>query len=69
MDNWEPYAIGLVEMEGGLRVMGMVTGIEIDSLCVGQTLEVVFKVLYNDPEAGEVLTYMFAPTDNGVVVE
>ena len=26
MDNWAPYALGLVELPEGLRVMAMLTG-------------------------------------------
>lgn len=61
MDDWEPYAIGLVEVPEGLRVMAMLTGIGPDGPQIGMPLTLVAEALYVDDEGREVLTYKYAP--------
>ena len=63
MEPWEPYAIGLVELPEGLRVMGMLTGVGLDALEIGMPLELVVKPLYRDEAGQDVLTYAYAPAD------
>ena len=66
MEPWAPYAIGLVELPEGLRVMGMLTGCEPDDLRIGMALELVVEPLYRDEAGRDVLTYKFAPGAAGV---
>lgn len=61
MEEWEPYAIGLVELPEGLRVLGMLTGCPLDELRVDMPVELVTEPLYRDEEGREVLTYKYAP--------
>ena len=63
MEPWEPYAIGLVELPEGLRVMSMLTGVGLDALEIGMPLELVVKPLYRDEAGHDVLTYAYAPAD------
>ncbi len=65
MDNWSPYALGLVDLGDGLQVMGMLTGIALDEIMIGMPLKLVVEPLYADAENGETLTYKFAPADVG----
>ena len=60
MDNWAPYAIGLVDLGEGVEVMGMLSGIPFDAIRIGMPLMLVAECLFTDPELGPVLTYKFA---------
>lgn len=61
MDDWQPYALGLVELPEGLRVLGMLTGCPVGDLAVDMDLELVAEKLYVDEEGRDVLTYKYAP--------
>lgn len=66
MEPWEPYAIGLVELPQGLRVMGMMTGCRLDAIRIGMELELTAQALYRDEQGRDVTTYKFQPvTDPG----
>jgi uncharacterized OB-fold protein len=68
MDDWEPYALGLVELPEGLRVLSMLTGCSVDDLHVDMALELVVETLYVDDSGHDVLTYKYAPAaKNGAV--
>jgi uncharacterized OB-fold protein len=61
MDPWEPYAIGMVELGQGLRVMGMLTGCALDAIQIGMALELTVETLYRDEQGRDVATYKFRP--------
>jgi uncharacterized protein len=61
MDDWEPYALGLVELPEGIRVMGMLSGFDLDNIAIGQEVKLVSERLFTDAQRGEVMTYKFAP--------
>jgi uncharacterized protein len=61
MDNWQPYAIGLIDLGAGVEVMGMLTGLEFDAIRIGLPLRMVVETLYTDETRGAVATYKFAP--------
>ena len=61
MDDWAPYAIGLVDLGEGLRVMSMLTGAGIGALAIGMPMRLTTAALYADDEGTPVLTYAFAP--------
>lgn len=61
MDDWQPYAIGLVDLGEGLEVMGMLQGMALDAVAIGMAMRVVIAPLYTDPIRGVVTTYKFAP--------
>lgn len=67
VDDWKPYAIGLVEMAGGIRIMGILRGIEHAQLRIGQAVRLVSDMLFVDDDGAEVVTYMFAPADQAEV--
>ncbi len=60
-EPWAPYAIGLVELPEGLRVMGMLTCIAQDDLRIDLPAELVVEPLYRDDAGRDVLTYKYAP--------
>jgi uncharacterized protein len=56
-----PYAIGLVELPDGLRVLGMLTGVEPGALRIGMAVELTVEALGTDGSGREVLTYAWTP--------
>ena len=63
MDPWQPYAIGLVEIDEGLKVMAMLTGVDNDALVIDTPLRLVTERLCTDDEGRDVLTYKYTPRD------
>jgi uncharacterized OB-fold protein len=61
IDDWAPYAIGLVALPEGLKVMARLAGVELDALEIGTTVELVLEPLYRDESGHDVLTYAYAP--------
>ena len=61
MEPWQPYAIGMVELAQGLRVMGMLTGCPLGAIQIGMALELTTEPLYRDEQNRDVLTYKFRP--------
>lgn len=61
MDAWEPFALGLVELTEGLRVLGMLTGCPLDEVRIDMRVELVVEALYRDESGRNVVTYKFAP--------
>lgn len=61
IDNWSPYALGVVDLGEGLQVMGMLTGMALEAIEIGMPLHLVVEPLYRDAERGDVLTYKFSP--------
>ena len=60
MEPWAPYAIGVLELPEGLRIMGMLSGVPFADLRIGMELEVISEPLYSDAEGRPVVTYKFA---------
>ncbi len=61
MDPWQPYAIGLVELPEGLRVLAMLTRVDPADLEIGSPLRLVAEPLYRNESGIDVLTYMYVP--------
>ncbi len=61
VDNWAPYALGLVDLGEGLQVMGMLTDIALDAIEIGMAVRLVVEPLFVDAGRVEVCTYKFAP--------
>ncbi len=61
MDDWQPYAIGLVDLGDGVEVMGMMTGVAIDSIAIGIDVRLVAEPLFHHPDGAAVMTYKFVP--------
>lgn len=65
MDNWAPFAIGLVDLGYGLEVMGMLGRIPLDEISIGMAVQVISEALYHDDAGQAVVTYKFAPIGAG----
>ena len=63
IDDWSPYALGLVDLGEGVQVMAMLSAIAHDEIRIGMALRLIVEPLYSDAERGPVLTYKFAPDD------
>jgi len=63
LDPWQPYALGLVDIEDGLRVMGIVDAPQ-DDIRIGMPLRLSTLVL-NDDGGNAVVTHSFV-ADDGV---
>ncbi len=61
MDAWAPYALGLVELPEGLRVLAMLTGADLAALRIGMPLELVTEPLFRDAQGREVHTFKYRP--------
>ena len=60
-EPYEPYAMGMIDLDDGLRVMAR---IEIDdpmSVKVGGKVELVVGGLCDDDDGNEIVTWMFRP--------
>lgn len=67
MDAWAPYALGLIDLPGGLRVMGMLAGYPPQDLHIGMPVTLGTGALYRDEQGRDVLTYQFCPIRPGAV--
>lgn len=47
-----PYALGIVELEGGVRVMLQLADIDFDDLVIGLPLKLEFRKLFSEASAG-----------------
>lgn len=59
MESWAPYALGILELPEGLRIMGMISGVPFDELAIGMELDVISEALRHEQGHG-VLTYKFS---------
>jgi uncharacterized OB-fold protein len=57
-----PYAIGIVELEEGVRVMGQIVDVAHDKIGIGQALKIEFRKIQEEGHAGILLYgYKFVP--------
>ena len=65
MEPFAPYAIGLVELPEGLRVLGVLTGCDLEEIRIGMPVALTVTPLRVDESGREVLTYAYAPDPRG----
>ena len=65
MEPWAPYALGLVELPEGLRVMGMLSGCALTDIHIGMAVELTVEPLYRNEQGQDVMTYKFKPAADG----
>jgi uncharacterized OB-fold protein len=51
-----PYAVGIVELDGGVRITTQIADCDLDKLSVGQRVRLEFRRIQEDGEAG-ILAY------------
>jgi len=64
-DDFKPYGVGYVELPGQLRVEGRLTISDPEQLKIGMEMELVLDPLSIDDDGNQVVTYAFAPVENG----
>lgn len=60
-DDFRPYGVGYVELEGQLRVEARLTESDPAKLTVGMPMELVLDTLGVDEDGNDIVTYAFAP--------
>jgi uncharacterized OB-fold protein len=56
-----PFAIGVVDMPEGLRVLGRISIDDIKKIRIGMAVELVLERLCGDTDGNEVMTWKFRP--------
>ncbi|MFX1420255.1 MAG: Zn-ribbon domain-containing OB-fold protein [Promethearchaeota archaeon] len=57
----ESYALGIVEFENGIKVLGQITNKE--NLKIGIILQLIYKKICNHLNGNEVYSYIFKPLE------
>lgn len=65
LDPWEAYAIGSVDLAGGVRVLGIIQA-PFDQLSPGLAVRLSTSLL-NDGDDGPVVTHVFVPDEDAPV--
>ncbi|MBT6124774.1 MAG: hypothetical protein HOH70_06210 [Halieaceae bacterium] len=63
VDNWEPYAIGLIDLDDGVRVSGILSGIAFEDIRIGDRVTLGALPLYIDEHGVQRMTYAFFKLD------
>jgi uncharacterized OB-fold protein len=58
---YEPYAMGVVDLDDGLRVLGRLTSNDPATAKVGARVELVIDTLCHDEEGNEIVSWKFKP--------
>jgi len=56
-DGFKPYGVGWVELPDGIRVIGMITGCNLEDIKVGMDVELVVESLYENEQGDELMTW------------
>jgi uncharacterized OB-fold protein len=62
-----PFAVGIVELDGGVRITTQIADVELSSLAIGQRVRLVFRKIQEDGTSG-ILCYGYkavAPAAGG----
>ncbi len=60
-EPYSPYAMGMVDLDEGLRVLARISTNDLDAIKPGMAVELVIERLYGDAQGNEVLTWKFRP--------
>lgn len=60
-EPYVPYAMGVVDLAEGLRVLGRLGTDDPKSMQVGMDVELILDTLCHDKEGNEVITWKFRP--------
>ena len=61
-DPFSPFAVGLVELADGLRVVGIVDSDNPESVKIGDEVDVVGGILYRNDDGEDVTVWKFRPS-------
>lgn len=60
-EPYKPYAMGVVDLDDGLRVMGQISTGDPRAVEPGVDVELVLEPLYHEEDGTEVITWKFKP--------
>ena len=60
-EPYVPYALGVVDLQEGLRIVGRISTDDPERLQVGSDMELIVEELYRDEGGSEVVTWKFRP--------
>lgn len=60
-EPYAPYAVGMVDMPEGLRVLARISADDPEGVRAGAEVELVLERLYLDENGNEVITWKFRP--------
>jgi uncharacterized OB-fold protein len=60
-EPYKPYAMGVIDLDDGLRVMGRISTDDPRSVEPGIGVELVLEPLYHEEDGTEVITWKFRP--------
>ncbi|MFQ5471693.1 MAG: Zn-ribbon domain-containing OB-fold protein, partial [Dehalococcoidia bacterium] len=60
-EPFKPYALGLVDLPEGLRVLGRISTDDLATLETGMDVELIIGRIHSDDEGNDVMSWMFRP--------
>ena len=60
-EPYQPYALGMIDLAEGLRVLGRIAVDDFSKLHGGMPVELIVDRLYRDAEGHDVVTWQFRP--------
>jgi uncharacterized protein len=60
-EPFQPYAVGLVELPEGIRLVSVLTGVDFNKIKIGMTLKLSIEELYKDKDGNTIVTFKFRP--------
>lgn len=60
-EPYVPYALGVIDLDDGIRVVGRMSTDDPSSLVVGGKVELVIEPLYTEEDGSKPVTWMFKP--------
>jgi uncharacterized OB-fold protein len=60
-EPYEPYALGVIDLAEGLRVMSRIATDDPESVKVGAEVELVLEPMCHEEDGTELITWMFRP--------
>ena len=60
-EPFTPFAIGVVDLPEGLRVLGRIAVDDLKKVKIGMNVELVLERLCSDKDGNEVITWKFRP--------
>lgn len=64
-EPYEPYAVGVVDLDDGLRVVGRMAVADPAAVRIGARVEIVVGPIAHEEDGTELVSWMFRPTDEG----
>jgi len=58
-----PYAVGAVELPGGITILSPLTQCQLDQLKIGMNVALVLEKLCEDEKGNDVISYKFRPCE------